>query len=156
MNVYSPVAKMLNTMLSIPVTEWLLSLFLFLFTFYSDFIHRSLEWVFAIRLFAAVNSLLFICECERVLTVLIQVFRFTKSFAKLSNTLLFTYPHKKNAGNYIGAPGWQCKSHLSNERLHADQISLSGSLKSSSCQVGLSHLVETMSSSLQQTFDVIF
>ncbi len=29
----------------------------------------SLEWVFAIRLFAAVNSLLFIRECERVLWV---------------------------------------------------------------------------------------
>ncbi len=52
---------------------------MFLFTFLGWFhsqvtwmsIRRSLEWVFAIRLFAAVNSLLFIRECERVFILLI-------------------------------------------------------------------------------------
>ncbi len=57
--------KFINTMLSIPVMEGIV--FVYIFKAIScDFMRRSLEWVFAIRLFAVVNSLLFIRECEQV------------------------------------------------------------------------------------------
>ncbi len=64
---------MLNNMLSIPVIEFLFMTVIIIFIFVYILqqvtwmsIHRSLEWVFAIHLSAAVNSLLFIHECERV------------------------------------------------------------------------------------------
>ncbi len=46
------------------------------------------------------------------ITASVWVFWSPKSFARLWNTLLFTYPHKKIIGcwNYIGAPGWPRKS----------------------------------------------
>ncbi len=47
-----------------------------------------------------------------LITASIRVSRFTKSSVRLSNTLLFTYPHKKIRGSYIGAPGWLYQSRL--------------------------------------------
>ncbi len=75
------------------------------------------------------------------ITALISVFRFIKSFAGLSSTLIFTYSHKRKLQRVI-LSSWVATLESSDWRLHVDKISLSGSSKPHSCHMKLPYLVE--------------